>query len=114
MSEFIRQAKIERKNYINTNNIVCLQQGSNKLWNAFAYAMEAISGKEIKFHKQITSTAFELANKYKDKNIINLLDHVNTLHIFFYEDESDDYFVLKHFKKALELFTIIRKRYNLY
>lgn len=113
MAEFLRLAREERRQYERTRNLAYLQQAGNKLWNAYIFMLEAVTGVEITAGGMNYIRNIALATR--DKDIKALYYDVMPLHIYYYEPgylgvEE----VLTKMRRAYKRFAKIRKRYNLY
>ena len=114
LTKFLNQSKAELRKYNKTKKLIHLQQAGEKAWNAYIYLLEALSGLEIRNHRDISKVAKILAVSKNDDDFIELGKETEFLHSFFYEGVGTDFFVKRSLRRAYKLFSRIRRRYRLY
>jgi hypothetical protein len=114
MSKFLKEARHELFLYRKSRRYIYLQQAGEKIYNAYIYLLEALSGEEISSHNQVDRIAKKMYDEKRNEDILKLGDIAGVLHIFFYEGRGSLFFYERNVRKALKLFSEVRRKYRLY
>jgi hypothetical protein len=83
LNKFIKESKKEYRKYISTGNEIYLQQAGEKLYPAYKYKLELLSGIEIRGMGTLNQALNKIVKRFPESKAIK--DIVFELHVYFYE-----------------------------